>query len=115
MVRSVFALKQVAPRAQTRGALIQPLGGSLLARGLWYRAKLKNILGDLSDRPRFRSALQEHIGFHDLATDGSQCFNGEAFRCRYNEALATLLAKECAVLSAQRVCQVGMLNCRTYR
>ena len=72
MVRSVFALKQVAPRAQTRGELIQPLGGSLLTRGLWYRAKLKNILGDFRDRPGFWSSLQDHIGFHDLATDWPQ-------------------------------------------
>jgi hypothetical protein len=33
------------------------LGGSLLARGLRYRAKLKNILGDLGDRPGFWSNL----------------------------------------------------------
>ena len=72
VVGSLFALKQVAPRAQTRGELIQPLGGSLLTRGLWYRAKLKNILGDFRDRPGFRSSLQDHIGFHDLATDWPQ-------------------------------------------
>jgi len=84
----------------------------VLPRGLWYRAELQYILGDLSDRPGFRSSLQEHIGFHDLATNWSQRFNGEAFRCRYNVALATLLAKECAAFSAQRFCQVRMLDCR---
>jgi hypothetical protein len=115
VVGSLIALKQVAPRAQTRGELIQPLGGSLLTRGLWYRAKLKNILGDFRDRPGVWSSLQDHIGFHDLATDWPQRFNGEAFRCRHNVALATLLAEKCAALSAQRLCQVGMLNCPIYR
>jgi hypothetical protein len=91
----------------------QPLRGSLLARGLlWYSTKLKNILGDLSDRPGFRSSLHEHIGFNDLATDWPQRFNGETFRCRHNVALATLLAKECAAFSPQRLCQVRMLYCR---
>jgi hypothetical protein len=37
--------------------LFQPLGGSLLARGLWYRAKLKNILGDFGNRPGVWSNL----------------------------------------------------------
>ena len=112
---SGFLWPPVAPNAlNTRGAILA-LGGSLLARGLWNRAKLKNILGDFSDRPGFRSMLHGHVRFHDLATHWSQRFNGEAFRCRYNEALATLLAKECAVLSAQRLCQVRMLNCRIYR
>ena len=74
MVRSVFALKQGAPRAQTRGELIQPLGGSLLAGGLLgHSAKLKNILGDFGNRPGFWSkALHGDIGFHDLATDWPQ-------------------------------------------
>ncbi len=49
------------------------LGGSLLARGrLLYSTELKNILGDFGNRPGFRSGLQEHIGFHDLATDWAQ-------------------------------------------
>jgi hypothetical protein len=60
-------------RAKTRGAVFQPLGGSLLPRGLlWYSTKLKNILGDFGNRPGFRSSLHEHIGFHDLATDWPQ-------------------------------------------
>jgi hypothetical protein len=33
------------------------LGGSLLARGLRYRAKLKNILGDFGNRPGVWSNL----------------------------------------------------------
>src|SRR6266853_3476852 len=66
-------LPPVAPRAlNTRGTLFLPLGGSLLARGLWYSAKLENILGDLGNRPGFWSSLHEHIGFHDLATDWPQ-------------------------------------------
>jgi hypothetical protein len=64
VVGRLFALKQVAPRAQTRGELIQPLGGSLLTRGLWHRTKLKNILRDFGNRPGFWSSLQDHIGFH---------------------------------------------------
>ena len=87
----------------------------MLARGLWYSAKLKNILGDFGNRPGFWTSVHEHIGFHDLATDRPQRFNGEAFRCRNNVALATLLTEECAALAAQRLCQVGMLNCPIYR
>lgn len=67
-------LSRQSPRVHyARGAIIHPLGGSLLARGLlWNSAKLENILGDLGDRPRFRSSVHEHIGFHDLATDWPQ-------------------------------------------
>ena len=74
IVRSLFALKQVAPGAvNTRGAVcFWFLGRSLLARGLRYRAKLKNILGDFGNRPGFWSSLHEPIGFHDLATDWAQ-------------------------------------------
>jgi hypothetical protein len=56
---SLFALKQVAPSAVKHSGryLFLVLGGSLLARGLWHSAKLKNILGDLGDRPGFWSNL----------------------------------------------------------
>jgi len=33
--------------------------------------KLKNILGDFSNRPGFRSNLHGHVRFHDLATHWS--------------------------------------------
>jgi hypothetical protein len=71
---ALFALKQVAPKCGKHSGryLFLVLGGSLLARGLWYRAKLKNILGDFGNRPGVWSSLHDHIGFHDLATDWPQ-------------------------------------------
>jgi hypothetical protein len=63
----------VAPHALNMRGTISALGGSLLPRGLlWYRAKLKDILGDFSNRPGFRSTLHGHIDFHDLTTHWSQ-------------------------------------------
>lgn len=60
------------PACAKHAGLFQPLGGSLLARGLRYRAKLKNVLGDFGNRPGFRTRRHEHIGLHDLATDWPQ-------------------------------------------
>jgi len=65
-------LPPVTPRALNTRGTISALGGSLLARGLWYSAKLKNILGDFGNRPGFWSSLHGHTGFHDLATDWPQ-------------------------------------------
>jgi hypothetical protein len=55
-----FEREQIAPGAVKHSGryLFLVLGGSLLARGLRYRAKLKNILGDFGNRPRFWSCLQ---------------------------------------------------------
>jgi hypothetical protein len=37
-----------------------------------YAAEFQYILGDFGNHPGFWSSLQEHIGFHDLATDWPQ-------------------------------------------
>jgi hypothetical protein len=54
-----FEREQIAPGAVKHSGryLFLVLGGSLLARGLRYRAKLKNILGDFGNRPGFWSCL----------------------------------------------------------